>query len=82
MATLAKHKKEIGNWLDQRSITHTQIQRLLLAEGVKVSARSINRYIEKEFPQIPISTIHIKTEAGKEGQVDFGHVGKIRILGY
>jgi len=51
MSTLAKYKEEIGNWLGQRSITHTQIQRLLLAEGVKVSARSINRYIEKAFPK-------------------------------
>ena len=80
MSTLAKYKEEIGNWLGQRSITHTQIQRLLLAEGVKVSARSINRYIEKAFPQIPRSTIHMKTEAGQEGQVDFGHVGTIDLL--
>lgn len=78
MATLAKYKEEIGNWLSQRSITHTQIQRLLLAEGVKVSTRSINRYIEKEFPKIPRSTIHMKTEAGQEGQVDFGHVGTMQ----
>ena len=78
MSTLAKYKEEIGNWLGQRSITHTQIQRLLLAEGVKVSARSINRYIEKAFPQIPRSTIHMKTEAGQEGQVDFGHVGTMQ----
>ena len=78
MSTLAKYKEEIGNWLSQRSITHTQIQRLLLAEGVKVSTRSINRYIEKEFPKIPRSTIHMKTEAGQEGQVDFGHVGTMQ----
>lgn len=78
MTALAEYNEEIGNWLKQRSITHTQIQRLLLAEGVKVSNRSINRYIQKAFPKIPKSTIHIKTEPGQEGQVDFGYIGNIR----
>jgi len=78
MTTLAEHHEEISNWLTERSITHTQIQRLLLAEGVKVSNRSINRYIQKAFPKIPRSTIHIKTEAGQEGQVDFGYIGKMQ----
>ena len=44
MIILAEYNEAIGNWLKQRSITHTQIRRLLLAEGVKVSNRSINRY--------------------------------------
>lgn len=78
IAILSQYEQEISNWLEQRSITHTQIQRLLLAEGVKVSARSINRYIKKAFPKTPKSTIHIKTEPGQEGQVDFGHVGEMR----
>ncbi|HZH60292.1 MAG TPA: IS21 family transposase [Metabacillus sp.] len=78
MSILVGYKEEISNWLKERSITHTQIQRLLLAEGVRVSTRSINRYIKKEFPKVPKSTIHIKTEPGQEGQVDFGHVGKMQ----
>jgi transposase len=78
MTTLVKYKEEIGNWLKERNITHTQIQRLLLAEGIKVSNRSINRYIKKAFPKMPKSTIHIKTEPGQEGQVDFGYIGKIQ----
>jgi len=78
MSTLSKYEREITGWLEHRSITHTQIQRLLLAEGVKVSARSINRYIDKVFPKTPSSTIHITTEPGQEGQVDFGHVGEMR----
>jgi transposase len=78
MAVLVGYHEEIKNWLTQRSITHTQIRRLLLAEGVKVSNRSVNRYIQQAFPKIPKSTIHIKTEAGQEGQVDFGYIGKMQ----
>ena len=78
MTILLEYHEEIGNWLKERSITHTQIRRLLLAEGVKVSNRSINRYIQKAFPKLPKSTIHIKTEAGQEGQVDFGYIGKMQ----
>lgn len=78
MEILVKYNEEIGNWLNQRNITHTQIQRLLLAEGVKVSNRSINRYIQKVFPKLPKNTIHIKTEPGQEAQVDFGYIGKMQ----
>lgn len=77
MSILSGYEQEISSWLGQRSITHTQIQRLLLAEGVKVSTRSINRYIDKIFPKEAKSTIHIVTEPGQEGQVDFGHVGEM-----
>ena len=78
MTALVEYNEKIGNWLKERSITHTQIRRLLLAEGVQVSNRSINRYIQKAFPKIPKSTIHIKTEPGQEGQVDFGYIGKMQ----
>lgn len=78
MEILVKYNEEIGNWLKQRNITHTQIQRLLLAEGVNVSNRSINRYIQKAFPKLPKNTIHIKTEPGQEAQVDFGYIGKMQ----
>ena len=77
MSILSKYEREIRAWLEQRSITHTQIQRLLLASGVNVSARSINRYIDKVFPKVPKSTIHMITEPGQEGQVDFGHMGEM-----
>jgi len=77
MEILKEYHDEISNWLAHRNITHTQIRRLLLAEGVKVSNRSVNRYIKKFFPKIPKSTIHITTEAGQEGQVDFGYIGKM-----
>jgi transposase len=75
ISTLSGYKEEIEGWLNQSNITHTQIQRLLLKEGVNVSPRSINRYIAKEFPKIPKNTIHMKTSPGQEGQVDFGYVG-------
>ena len=78
MTILAKYNEEIGNWLKERSMTHTQIQRLLVKEGVQVSNRSINRYIKRVFPKMPKSTIHMKTEAGQEAQVDFGYIGKMK----
>jgi hypothetical protein len=76
MEILVKYNKEIGNWLKQRNITHTQIQRLCLAEVIKVSNRSINRHIQKAFPKLPKNTIYIKTEPSQEAQIDFGYIGK------
>lgn len=78
MALLDQHKDDIEIWLKHPNMTHTQIRRLLEESGVSVSARSIDRFITKSFPKLPKHTVHLKTEAGKEGQVDFGYVGMIK----
>jgi transposase len=78
MATLLKYKDPIKSWLSESCMTHTQIQRLLAAEGIVASERSINRFIQNQFPKLPKCTVHLITEAGKEGQVDFGYVGMMK----
>lgn len=72
---LFPYKDRIGNWLQEPNITHTQIHRLLSEENIKVSRRSISRFIQNHFAQSTKSTVHLRTEAGKEAQVDFGYVG-------
>jgi transposase len=75
MATLLKYQDWIKDWLKTPNMTHTQIKRLLAEEDVAVSERSINRFIQKCFPDLPKYTVHLTTEAGLEAQVDFGYVG-------
>ena len=78
MTALLKHQDLIKGWLSESNMTHTQMQRLLIAEGTTVSERSINRFIQQHFPKLPKSTVHLLTEPGKEGQVDFGYVGMMK----
>lgn len=75
MASLLEHQDLIKDWLKIPNMTHTQIKRLLAEEGVTVSERSINRFIQKCFPSLSKYTVHLITEAGREAQVDFGYVG-------
>ncbi len=78
MTLLLTHKDQIRTWLSEPSMTHSQIQRLLGKEDVAVSRRSISRFIQSHFPELPKYTIHIITEPGKEAQVDFGYVGMMK----
>jgi len=78
MTTLLTHEDLIKSWLSESNMTHTQVQRLLAAEGTMVSERSINRFIKRHFPKLPKSTVHLLTEPGKEAQVDFGYVGMMK----
>lgn len=74
MDLLTTQTDKISEWLKEPNMTHTQIQRLLSLEGVCVSRRSINRFIERNLCKQKC-TVHLKTEPGAEGQVDFGYVG-------
>ena len=78
MNLLAKHKEDIEVWLTHPNMTNTQIKRLLAESGVLVSVSSIDRFIAKFFPKLPKHTVRLKTEAGKESQVDFGYVGMMK----
>ena len=78
MNLLDKHKGDIEVWLKHPNMTNTQIRRLLEGYGVSVSVSSIDRFISKSFPKLPKHTVRLKTEAGKEGQVDFGYVGMMK----
>ena len=69
---------QIGLWLEQENITHTQINRKLTKHGITVSDRTVNRYIKAKFPHTPKATIHITTVAGEEAQVDYGYVGLMK----
>jgi transposase len=59
-------------------MTHTQMYRLLSQENIEVSRRSISRFVKIHFPQLLKSTIHLTTQPGQEGQVDFGYVGMMK----
>lgn len=78
MASLLNHQDLIKGWLSESNMTHTQIQRLLTQENIIVSRRSISRFIDMQFPKLPKYTVHLTTEPGKEGQVDFGYVGMMK----
>ena len=78
MIDLNVYKGKIAVWLNERNITHTQIQRLLAGEGLNVSERSVNRFIKNNFANSKKYTVHLTTNPGQEGQVDFGYVGMMR----
>ncbi|MEI7669012.1 MAG: IS21 family transposase, partial [Pseudomonadota bacterium] len=78
MTAIAKYKDEIGVWLNEPNITHTQIQRLLTSAGVIVSRRSVDRFVKIYFPEAPKYTVHLLTTPGHEAQVDFGYVGMMK----
>ncbi len=69
---------QIKQWLTEKYITHTQINRKLKALGIEVSDRSLNRYINRHFSSLPRATIHIETISGEEAQVDYGYVGLMK----
>ena len=60
MVAIAKHQDKIEAWLTERNITHTQIQRLLFAEGISVSTRSVDRFVSTYFPDT-MNTPWVKT---------------------
>lgn len=77
MLAIEPYHDRIIKLLNEPWITHKQIHRVLKADGLKTSVRSISRYIESHFPKTVKSTIHLVTVAGEEAQVDYGYVGII-----
>lgn len=81
MNLLEKHRADIELLLKHPNMTNTQIKRLLEELETSVSVSSIDRFISKSFPKLLKHTVRLKTESGKEGQVDFGYVGMMKDLG-
>jgi hypothetical protein len=77
MDLLHIQREQIAQLLKEPNMTHSQIQRLLFEEGIYVSERSVNRFIERNFNKKKC-TVHLKTTPGEEGQVDFGYVGMMK----
>jgi hypothetical protein len=67
--------ERIASLLTERWITHEQIHRILITEGLKSSRRSLSRYILRYFPMQQKTTIHLVTKPGQEAQVDYAYVG-------
>jgi hypothetical protein len=74
---LKAHHEKITSLLTEHWITHIQIHRILSAEGLVSSRRSLSRYIAKHFPNAPRATVHLLTTPGHEAQVDYSFVGVI-----
>lgn len=72
---ISQYHDRISDLLKENYITHKQIHRILSEEGIKFSQRSLNRYIAHYFPKQIKSTVHLKTKAGEEAQVDYAYVG-------
>ena len=75
---LKVHHEQIESWLLLPYMTVTQMIRLFVEQGNKVSETSLRRYIRKYFPSLPDSTVHLKTIAGRQAQVDFASVGLMK----
>jgi len=74
---LEMHHERITSLLTEKWMTHMQIHRILSADGLVSSRRSLSRYIERHFPSLPKATVHLLTKPGHEAQVDYAFVGVI-----
>lgn len=77
---LGPYRDEIGKLLEEKEMTAKQVMRLLVERNdLKVSYASVLRYVNEQFNRgKPKATVHLETEPGKEAQVDFGYVGRMR----
>ncbi|MSO14661.1 hypothetical protein [Rickettsiales endosymbiont of Trichoplax sp. H2] len=76
-SVLYEHKEKIVE-LIEKDLSVVRIQEELIREGVKVGYSSLARYIEKIKSNKNVC-IRFHTEAGEEGQVDFGYAGLLPI---
>ena len=74
---IAIFHEEIEKLLKQR-VNFKQILRLIEERGIKVSYKSLKRYIHYHFEDIVSKkalTVHLEKKPGEEAQVDFGYAG-------
>ena len=74
---IESHHEKIVELLAEKWMTHMQIHRILSADGLVSSRRSLSRYIARHFPTLPKATVHLLTKPGQEAQVDYAFVGVI-----
>ena len=73
--SLLCHEQTIKSWLDEPDMTAKQIKRLLDEQGEVFSYSSLKRYVREFKPnQSCFVTVRLETDAGEQGQVDFGQV--------
>lgn len=78
---LKRYHEQIRQWLDVPDMTLTQVRRLLSENHkVDVSYMSLHRYVRRELqPAAPAAaTVRLHTQAGRQGQIDFGSAGLMR----
>jgi len=72
---IASHEQTIKLWLDEPDMTAKQIKRLLAEKGEVFGYTSIKRYVRELKPNTSGAvTVRLETDAGDQGQVDFGQV--------
>ena len=76
--SLQKEHEQIVAWKDSPHMTVTQMVRLFGNLGKKVSETSLRRYLKTHFPKEVKTSIHLETEPGDQGQVDFAYVGMLK----
>jgi transposase len=79
---LSLYDERISSWLLEKSMTITQIKRLINESGFETSYSSLSRYINQKFPYLLSSgkkyTMPLFTDPGEEAQVDYGFVGLMK----
>jgi transposase len=80
--TLSFYDERIKNLLLEKSITITQIHRLISETGFVASEATVRRYINNNFGDLLNSgkkyTMPLFTDPGEEAQVDYGFVGLMK----
>jgi transposase len=79
---LNSYDERIESWLLEKSMTITQIRRLIKESGFEVSDTSLRRYINQKFSSLlnpgKKYTMPLFTDPGEEAQVDYGFVGLMK----
>ena len=75
---LEKFDEQIKGWLEEDNITITQICRLMKEVGEEFAESTVRRYVRDKYDRKKNVTIRIVTEAGEEGQVDYGYCGMMK----
>ena len=73
--SIERHEETIKAWLAEPDMTAKQIKRLLAEQGEVFGYTSIKRYVRQLRPDPSGAvTVRLETDAGDQGQVDFGQV--------